>query len=198
MTDETTAFPSAAASEPWCAPDEGDGSAAERVFLADLEQVRTGRAWLREVLPSDCPLRDDCVLVLSELLANAAEHGGRGPVKAIVTHGAGRLRGVLVQRAAPWESTGPRISAPALLEIERLLGTPVGRMTDVEGLAESGRGLAVVAALCSGALEFERQADRTVIRWELRRCACTLIEDTTGRLRKVPSRIEDEPSRSSR
>ena len=161
-----------------------DGLTAEHVFPAELEQVRAGRTWLREVLPAACPLRDDCVLVLSELLANAAEHGGGGLVRAVVTHGAGRISGVLVQRAAP-ASTSPEVSLPVLLEIERLLNAPVERVTDVTDLAESGRGLFVVAALCPGPVEFERRTDHTVIRWELAGCPCTAATPKIGTGRRA-------------
>ncbi len=145
----------------------------EQVFLAEPAQVRAGRAWGRDVLPSACPLRDDCVLVFSELLANAAEHGGGGLVRVRMTHGTGRVRGVLIQRAPPAEGSVPEAPLPVLLEIERLLEAPVRRVADVADLAESGRGLAVVAALCPGPLEFERRTDHSVIRWELEGCACT-------------------------
>jgi hypothetical protein len=145
---------------------------AERVFPAELAQVRAGRVWVRDMLPSSCPLRDDCVLVLSELLANAAEHGGGGLVRVRVKHGAGRVTGVLIQRALPEVGTVPQVSLPILLEIERLLSTPVERVADVADLAESGRGLAVVAALCPGTLEFEPRTDHSVIRWELTGCTC--------------------------
>jgi anti-sigma regulatory factor (Ser/Thr protein kinase) len=146
----------------------------EQVFLAELAQVRAGRAWVRDVLPSACPLRDDCVLVFSELLANAAEHGGGGLVRVWMTHGTGRVRGVLIQRALPAEGPVPEVPLPVFLEIERLLEAPVQRAADVADLAESGRGLAVVAALCPGPLEFERRRDHSVIRWELEGCACTV------------------------
>lgn len=183
MTSERTEQPMAikgrrarAASSMGAAPghtSSGAGSlVAERVFSAQLGQVRVGRAWVRDALPPSCPLRDDCVLVLSELLANAAEHGGGGLVRVRMTHGAGRVDGVLVQRALPAEGSVPEVSLPVLLEIERLLEAPVERVRDVADLAESGRGLAVVAALCPGKLEFEPRADHSVIRWELEGCFC--------------------------
>ncbi|WP_157963544.1 hypothetical protein [Actinocorallia populi] len=86
---------------------------------------------------------------------------------------------MLVQRATPVNSV-PEVSLPVLLEIERLLSAPVERVTDVADLVESRRGLAVVAMLCPGTLEFERRPAHSVIRWELEGCACPAITPKSG------------------
>ena len=145
------------------AQDTRDGLACwsrEQEFLAELAQVKAGRAWLREVFPPECSLRDDCVTVLSELLANCAEHGGGGRVSVLVTHVWGRVTGMMVHRAAPTA----RVRVPEL---------GVDEVGDIEQLEESGRGLVVVAELCSGEVEVAQKADRTVTRWRLHgSCAC--------------------------
>ncbi|GAA2729665.1 hypothetical protein GCM10010439_40650 [Actinocorallia aurantiaca] len=136
----------------------------EKEFLAELAQVRVGRTWVREVFPPMCSLRDDCVTVLSELLANCAEHGGGGRVSVLVTHVWGRVTGMLVHHAAP----AARVWIPEL---------GVDEVGDIEQLEESGRGLVVVAELCGGEVEIAQKADRTVTRWRLHgSCACEEAE----------------------
>ncbi|WP_106402510.1 ATP-binding protein [Actinocorallia populi] len=153
--DGTAQRESEAASPAW-----QEGWRFEQAFAAELVQVRAARAWLREVFSPACLLRDDCVTVLSELLANCAEHGGGGQVSVVVTHVWGRVTGMLVHHAAP--TARVRLPAPGVLEV------PV-----IEQLEETGRGLAVVVGLCDGEVEIEQYADRTVMRWRLHdSCAC--------------------------
>ncbi|WP_157963509.1 hypothetical protein [Actinocorallia populi] len=98
--------------------------------------------------------------VLSELLANCAEHGGGGQVSVLVTHVWGRVTGMLVHHAAP----------TAQVWIPELEVDEVG---NIEQLEESGRGLVVVAELCGGEVEIVQKADRTVTRWRLHgSCSC--------------------------
>ncbi|MEO3781757.1 ATP-binding protein [Actinocorallia sp. B10E7] len=153
--DETAQRESEAASLAW-----QEGWCSEQTFFAELVQVRAARAWLREVFPLECSLRDDCVTVLSELLANCAEHGGGGQASIVVTHVWGRVTGMLVHHAVPTA----RVRVPEL---------GVDEVGDIEQLEESGRGLVVVAGLCGGEVEIEQKTDRTVTRWRLNgSCAC--------------------------
>ncbi|GAA0948761.1 hypothetical protein [Actinocorallia libanotica] len=80
--------------------------------------------------------------VLSELLANCAEHGGGGQVSVVVTHVWGRVTGMLVHHAAP--TARVRVPVPGS-----------GEVGAIEQLEESGRGLVVVAELCGGEVEIE-------------------------------------------
>jgi len=138
--------------------------------LNDLSAVAGVREWLREVLPDECAMRDECVLVASELTANVVEHGGGGSVAVMIVHRTGSVRGVLVHHAPP---TGvPQSNPSSLLEIERLLGAETGAVPAPEELAETGRGLAVAALMCGGALEVVQRTDCTVSRWELAGCGC--------------------------
>jgi anti-sigma regulatory factor (Ser/Thr protein kinase) len=102
-----------------------------RTFPGNLGQVKEARAFVGAVLDR-CPARETLLTCVSELAANAIEHtaSGRG---GMFTVEVGRLRAgmafvAVVDDGAP--------TAPAV--------------TDVDDLAESGRGLALVAAAAAG------------------------------------------------
>ena len=138
--------------------------------LDDMSAVAGVREWLRGTLPDECPVRDECVLVASELAANVVEHGGGGAVALMIVHRMGSVRGVLVHHAAPVGI--PRSDPSALLEIERLLAAEADAVLAPEELAEAGRGLAVASLVCGGALEVVQRTDCTMSRWELAGCGC--------------------------
>lgn len=145
--------------------------AVDRSFmLCDFSAMAEVRRWVRGLLPVGCLVRDECVLVASELTSNLVEHGGGGRAVLTIGHGAGRLWGVLVHPGAP--EGVPEVQAAALVEVARLLGLRSGEVPDVEGLAEDGRGLAVVASLCGGDLQFARGSAGLAICWDLSGCSC--------------------------
>ena len=114
-----------------------------RTFPGNLGQVKEARAFVAAVLDR-CPARETLLTCVSELAANAIEHtaSGRG---GMFTVEVGRRRDgmafvAVVDDGAP--------TAPAV--------------TDVDDLAEGGRGLALVAA-CSSRWGFHDDArGRTV------------------------------------
>lgn len=140
---------------------------AERDFVAEAAQVRAARAWLREVLPAACPVRDDCTTILSELLANCAEHGGGGRVSVTVAHGRGRVSGRLVHHMPPQDS--PRTCPATAGQTARLLSGEV--LDEGEELAENGRGLLVVRHLADS-YSYAPGVTRSAFHWELTGCAC--------------------------
>lgn len=141
----------------------------ERRFSAEFAHARSARGWLREMFSPACLVMDDCITVVSELLANAADHGGGGYATVTVTHGLGGILGSLVHEAVP---LGVPVMVPSVVEeISRLLSLR-GHATEVQGLAESGRGLAVVVALCEGAVEIRQTEAATVTGWALNGCGC--------------------------
>ncbi|GAA2735555.1 hypothetical protein [Actinocorallia aurantiaca] len=150
---------------------QGSSLSAERDFIAEPVEVRAGRVWLREVLPASCLVRDDCLMVLSELMGNAAEHGSGHLLRVRVEHDAGRVWGVLVEHDFPDETAVPRVELSALLEAGRLLSAPTIYRPKVAELRERGRGLLLVGDLCT-AWEAERILGCLVIRWWLDGCRC--------------------------
>ncbi|MEV4379251.1 ATP-binding protein [Streptosporangium sp. NPDC049644] len=64
----------------WSAP-LGHTPVISQRFAATPEQVRPARVFVAELLGDDHPLRDDAVLLTSELATNAVEHSS-GPVDA--------------------------------------------------------------------------------------------------------------------
>lgn len=146
------------------------GDVGRTFALRDFSAMADVRRWVRGLLPVDCAVRNECVLIASELTTNLVEHGGGGRAVLTIGHGAGPLRGVLLHHDAPKEM--PRLQAAALMEIARLLGLGPDEEPDVDDLAEDGRGLALVASLCRGDLGWGREAAGLVIRWELAGCFC--------------------------
>jgi hypothetical protein len=146
------------------------GDVGRTFALRDFSAMADVRRWVRGLLPVDCAVRNECVLIASELTTNLVEHGGGGRAVLTIGHGSGPLRGVLVHHDAPEEM--PKMQEAALMEIARLLGLGSGEMPDVESLLEDGRGLALVASVCRGDLAWVRETAGLVIRWELSGCTC--------------------------
>ena len=146
------------------------GAVERGLTLHDFSAMAGVRRWVRGLLPVDCPSRDECVLIASELTTNLVEHGGGGRAVLTIGHGAGPLWGVLLHHDAPKKM--PELQTAALMEIARLLGLGPDEEPDVEDLAEDGRGLALVASLCRGNLGWAREAAGLVIRWKLAGCSC--------------------------
>jgi hypothetical protein len=99
-----------------------------RVFDGDGAQVKEARTWLAGLLPA-CPARDDVVSVASELCANAIAHtasGQDGFFAVEITWQGATVRVACADSGAPNE--------PHLID---------------EPLADGGRGLVIVASLCS-------------------------------------------------
>jgi len=149
------------------------GEVTRASTLHDSSGLAEVRRWVRGLLPVACPVRDACVLVVSELVANVVEHGGGGRVVLTIGHGAGLLRGAVLHLDAP--DALPKVQTAALMEAARLMALDSAADLDdtaIDGLIEEGRGLAVSSWLCRGALAWERVAAGLEIRWELEDCAC--------------------------
>lgn len=124
------------------------------------------RGWLRGVLPRGCAAGDDMDLVVSELAANAAVHGGGGEISLSVGHEEGRLLGRLVHHRPPVGDLLARWEA--MRQTSRLL---LGESVEVEALAEGGRGLLVVWHLAEDFV-YRPEADRSVTAWTVPGCVC--------------------------
>jgi anti-sigma regulatory factor (Ser/Thr protein kinase) len=142
--------------------------AAERAFAATIPQAGAVRRWALDLLPEQCAGRDDCALALTELTANAAEHGGPGQLTIKLVHGAEGLQLTLVQDGPP---AGPIDVDPETLAELRLLAEFTGDQL-IPDLRESGRGLLVVGALSGQTAEVVQEQKRTVIRLRLDGCRC--------------------------
>jgi anti-sigma regulatory factor (Ser/Thr protein kinase) len=140
-------------------------------LVAELSRVREARTWLRELLPANCLVRDDCLTVLSELVGNAAEYGRGSKLTMRVTHETGSVSGVLVQHGFPEEATVPRAQILGLLEAGQLRHGTAPSDAEIADLREGGRGLLLVSALCS-AWETDRVLGCLVTRWWLHGCEC--------------------------
>lgn len=145
---------------------------ATRTFGADLGQLGEARGWARGLF-GPCLAADDCVLVVSELLANCAVHGGGGEATVSLTHGVGGVIGELIHHRPPVGVIGPKTAA--LNEVEFLRSDrwePEGTDAVIASLGESGRGLLGVLALCGGSLRVTQDETCSVVRWLLETCAC--------------------------
>lgn len=127
-------------------PAHADAPVAEAQFPADDTSPGSARALLDIVADSAVPprLRADAELVISELVANAVEHGDGGPVQVevarpgrftLVVTVRNRAEGALPPR--PWEMPGPE--------------------------SVRGRGLAVVTALCAS-VDAEQDGETIAVR----------------------------------
>jgi anti-sigma regulatory factor (Ser/Thr protein kinase) len=142
--------------------------AEERAFAATLPQAGAVRRWALDLLPVQCAGRDDCALALTELTANAAEHGGAGQLTIKIVHGPEGLRLTHVQDGRP---TGPiDVDQEALAELRLLADFTDDRL--ISDLHESGRGLLVVDVLSGHTTEVVQEDKRTVIRLRLDGCRC--------------------------
>ncbi|WP_407915014.1 ATP-binding protein [Kitasatospora sp. NE20-6] len=121
-------------------------SVAVRELPADTEHTRTARQWTKAVLGTwhvAQSLIDDALLVVAELTANAAEHGGRRMIIRLGRAGAA-LHISVADHGAGAAATLPRQRCGASLqEPEQEQGQGQGQEQ------ERGRGLGIVAALCS-------------------------------------------------
>lgn len=145
----------------------------ERTFEATLRSPAEIRRWTRNLLPAECAARDDCVLLLSELAANAAEHGGGGELTITVVHGDEGLEVKLVHEQPP---TGPLgIDSKALDELTLLAKTtdPEEATDLIADLGEAGRGLVVVGLLTQGRTAVHQDDRHTVISAHLDGCTCS-------------------------
>ena len=149
-------------------PSASPGWTAERTLPADLRAGTAARSWLRGIFDPVCLVRDEFLLVVSELLGNCAEHGGDGRVSLSVVHGDGRVWGRLVHHTPPVGK--PVLRGDVTAQTELLLAT-AGPVVPVEELAESGRGLFVVQMLCA---EYEHISGpgSSVTEWALLGCSC--------------------------
>lgn len=149
-------------------PSESPGWTAERTLPVDLRAGTAARRWLRGIFDPTCLVRDEFLLVVSELLGNCAEHGGAGRVSLSVVHGRGRVWGRLVHHTPP---TGKPVLRGDVTAQTELLLAPAGFPIPVEELAEDGRGLFVVQMLCS---EYEHVSGpgSSVTEWAMDDCVC--------------------------
>lgn len=149
-------------------PSASPGWTAERTIPVDLRAGKVARTWLRGIFDASCPLRDEFLLVVSELLGNCAEHGGGGRVSLSVVHGGDRVWGRLVHHAPP---TGKPVLRGDVTAQTELLLAGTGPRVPVEELAEDGRGLFVVQMLCA---EYEHVSGpgSSVTTWAMTGCRC--------------------------
>ncbi|WP_326641902.1 ATP-binding protein [Streptosporangium sp. NBC_01755] len=137
----------------WSAP-LGHTPVFSQRFAATPDQVRPARIFVTEVLGDDHPLRDDAVLLTSELATNAVEHssgprdaGPIDPPREFVVTVAFLPHGVLITVQDPGASEIPGTRKPGL---------------DATG----GRGLMLVNELATR-WGFHRDLSGTVIWFEL-------------------------------
>ena len=149
-------------------PSTSPGWTAERTLPVDLRAGTAARSWLRGLFGPDCPLREEFLLVVSELLGNCAEHGGGGKVSLSVVHGGDRVWGRLVHHAPP---TGKPVLRGDVTAQTELLLAAAGPAVPAEELAEDGRGLFVVQMLCA---EYEHVSGpgSSVTQWAMTGCRC--------------------------
>lgn len=145
------------------------GWTAERTIPVDLRAGTAARAWLRGIFAPSCPLRDEFLLVVSELLGNCAEHGGGGRVSLSVVHGGERVWGRLVHHTPP---TGKPVLRGDVTAQTELLLAPAGPPVPLEELAESGRGLFVVQMLCAEYAHVSGPGS-SVTEWTMTGCRCS-------------------------
>ncbi|WP_106396994.1 ATP-binding protein [Actinocorallia populi] len=149
-------------------PSTSPGWTAERTLPVDLRAGTAARDWLRGIFGSSCRVRDEFLLVVSELLGNCAEHGGDGKVSLSVVHGRNRVWGRLVHHSPPIGK--PVLRGDVTAQTELLLAA-AGPAVPVEDLAEDGRGLFVVQMLCA---EYEHVSGpgSSVTEWAMADCGC--------------------------
>jgi hypothetical protein len=147
-------------------------SRADCRIKASPEAAREARAWARSWLPETCAARDDLLTVLTELVANAAEHGGGGQATLVLLHTNEGVSGTLVHRSPPLthQFDIPTASAEEFVQLSALNEEADDDL--IGGLGESGRGLFVVNALCAQPARVTREAGCTVTRWRLEGCTC--------------------------
>lgn len=146
----------------------------QRTFGTTLRTPREVRRWMLGLLPDTCGARDDCALALSELAANAAEHGGPGALTVRLVHDDDGLAVTVIHYGIPTgraEIDSEAVAEMALLAC--LTDQPDGSADPLVGtLRESGRGLLVVELLSGPAVEIEQTATSTITRFRLDACAC--------------------------
>ncbi|WP_067481966.1 ATP-binding protein [Actinomadura hibisca] len=100
-----------------------------RVFTASPEQVRVARGWVADLLGSDHPAADDCVLLVSETFTNAVLHGGGARVEVCVQVGERAVRVEVIDdggRGLPHYVDDPRGEGGRGLPILRALAKEWG------------------------------------------------------------------------
>ncbi|MGW0589436.1 ATP-binding protein [Streptosporangium sp. NPDC002607] len=133
-------------------------------FAAAPDQVRPARVFVAELLGDDHPLRDDAVLLTSELAANAVEHSS-GPLDARPLDTGPRDAGP-VDRPREFVVTVAFLPHGALITVQDPGASEVP-CTRKPGLdATSGRGLMLVNDLATR-WGFHRDFTGTVIWFEL-------------------------------
>jgi anti-sigma regulatory factor (Ser/Thr protein kinase) len=148
-----------------------EGLRVSHRFPATDLGVRDARRWVRRVVPEWCAAGDDFGLVVSELGANAATHGGGGFMTLTVVHGPDGLAGELVHHAEP---IGNLPAVFCELALTTGFEPPVVGAT----LSEGGRGLLLVANATGLHLTLSRGQTETSIGWLLNGCRCG--ERSTG------------------
>jgi serine/threonine-protein kinase RsbW len=101
-----------------------------RIFRGELTQVRAARSFVAAEL-AGCPARETLLICVSELAANAIEHTASGAGGVFIV-GVGRPR-----------------DGVAFVAVTDCGGAEEPAVRDADGLAEGGRGLALVAACSS-------------------------------------------------
>jgi len=118
------------------------GRRAQHRFPGKPEKIKEVRQWLAGVLPTDCPVRDEAVLLVDELAANACKHTASGKpggsFEVSVSVSAALVR---VEVADEGSDTEPQLRSAAL-------DSEFGSEWEFE-LPEAGRGLQLVAALAT-------------------------------------------------
>ncbi|WP_460362925.1 ATP-binding protein [Actinocorallia lasiicapitis] len=145
----------------------------EREFPVTVRAATEARRWALGWLPPGCESRDDLATVVTELMANLAEHSSAQTATLRLTHDVTGIRGVLIDHApaAPVEIDIPWTT---IEEIESLHSPHADPACDdfVANLSIGGRGLLVVTALCQSKVEITQHPDRTITRWHLSSCIC--------------------------
>lgn len=95
--------------------------------------MASARAKALAVVGEHHPLKDDVLLIVSELVTNAVVHAGRGPAGAKVRLRLAATRDLLIVEV---------YDRGSLLDVPRI--------TEAPGAGEGGRGLFMVQCLCGG------------------------------------------------
>ncbi|MGI8331572.1 ATP-binding protein [Actinomadura scrupuli] len=143
---------------------------SEQIFEAEPGAVPGLRRWAGGLVPVRCAVRDEAVLIFCELATNAATHGTAEKVRVIVEHGGGGLRGAVRELGAV---TGHPVPDPrAVAEMRALARLGDGEPVDPDDLRETGRGLALIAALCGDDWGVRATPDGREVWFLLALCRC--------------------------